>query len=158
MEKCIICGKLKSPEAFYKIKNNPNKCFKKCIDCILKIKYESYKRKNDPINKITKNLKGRMNYSFKRLGIKMPDNIESLLGIEIFKVKKHLERQFLKNMNWDNYGQNGWVIDHIVSLSLAKNEEELIRFCHYTNLRPLWFSENNKKKAKIIEHQLKLTI
>jgi hypothetical protein len=49
-------------------------------------------------------------------------------------------------MNWDNYGNpkdgifepdKTWDIDHIVSLSTATCEEDVIRLNHYSNLRPL---------------------
>jgi len=54
-------------------------------------------------------------------------------------------------MNWDNQGKgNGyWSLDHIYPLSKAKTVEELYKLCHYTNLQPLWDSENIKKRNKI---------
>ena len=33
-------------------------------------------------------------------------------------------------------GPKTWVIDHIVPLSTAKNQEDLEKLWHYTNLRP----------------------
>lgn len=46
-------------------------------------------------------------------------------------------------MTWNNKGlyngklEYGWDIDHIIPLSSAKTEEELIKLFHYTNLQPL---------------------
>jgi hypothetical protein len=49
-------------------------------------------------------------------------------------------------MNWDNKGNpkdgiiglnKTWDIDHIIPLSSATCEEDLIRLNHYTNLQPL---------------------
>ena len=46
-------------------------------------------------------------------------------------------------MNWDNYGlyngepNYGWDIDHIIPLSSANTENDLIRLNHYSNLQPL---------------------
>lgn len=47
-------------------------------------------------------------------------------------------------MNWNNMGgkiiteQNtGWDIDHIIPISTAKTEEDIIKLNHYSNLRPL---------------------
>jgi hypothetical protein len=51
-------------------------------------------------------------------------------------------------MNWDNHGE--WHIDHKIPLSTAKNEEELYKLNHYTNLQPLWSTDNLKKSNKII--------
>ena len=59
-------------------------------------------------------------------------------------------------MTWDNYGE--WHVDHIIPLSSAENEIELIELCHYRNLQPLWAKENLMKKDKIIEHQKCLTV
>ena len=59
-------------------------------------------------------------------------------------------------MNWDNHGE--WHIDHIIPLSSANTEEELIKLCHYTNLQPLWAEDNLSKSDKIIEQQTLLRI
>lgn len=46
-------------------------------------------------------------------------------------------------MSWDNYGlytgeyNSGWDIDHIIPLSSATSEEDIIKLCNYTNLMPL---------------------
>ncbi|HMZ47140.1 MAG TPA: hypothetical protein PLU36_10075 [Chitinophagaceae bacterium] len=46
-------------------------------------------------------------------------------------------------MNWRNKGlyngtpNFGWDIDHIIPLSSAVNETDIIKLNHYTNLRPL---------------------
>jgi hypothetical protein len=46
-------------------------------------------------------------------------------------------------MNWDNYGKYngeldyGWDIDHIIPLSSATTEEELLKLNHFNNLQPL---------------------
>ena len=58
-------------------------------------------------------------------------------------------------MNWDNYGsykineQRTWNIDHIIPLSSAKNEDELIKLNHYTNMRPLCSKENLDKSDNL---------
>ena len=63
-------------------------------------------------------------------------------------LREHLEKQFKDGMSWENYGS--WHIDHIIPLSSAKNIEEINKLCHYTNLQPLWASENLSKGSKII--------
>jgi hypothetical protein len=52
-------------------------------------------------------------------------------------------------MCWENYGKYGWHIDHIVPLSSAKTEEEIYKLCHYTNLQPLWSTDNLSKGCKL---------
>jgi hypothetical protein len=75
-------------------------------------------------------------------------SIFKYLGCDIHTLRTHLEIQFKDNMSWDNYGE--WHVDHIIPLSSAKNEEELIKLCHYTNLQPLWAIDNLKKSDKIL--------
>ena len=47
-------------------------------------------------------------------------------------------------MSWDNYGNNGWHIDHIIPLSLV-NKYSIEKLTHYTNLQPLWVIDNRRK-------------
>jgi hypothetical protein len=72
-----------------------------------------------------------------------------LLGCSIGFLKNHLEAQFKDGMSWDNYGKNGWHIDHRVPVSwfrglLHKPEWQQV-VCHWTNLQPLWELENLRK-------------
>ena len=40
-------------------------------------------------------------------------------------------------------------IDHIVPISTASTEEEVIALNHFTNLRPMWARDNMVKGAKV---------
>jgi len=45
---------------------------------------------------------------------------------------------------WENYGPEGWHIDHIIpcyQFDLTQEEEQRKCF-HYTNQRPLWAKDN----------------
>lgn len=75
-----------------------------------------------------------------------------LLGVSVIQLKEHLEGQFQDGMSWENYGKDGWHIDHIVpcaSFDLTDVEQQK-RCFHYTNLQPLWAMENYSKGAKVI--------
>jgi hypothetical protein len=74
----------------------------------------------------------------------------NIVGCTPHKLKEYLESKFTDNMSWGNYGFYGWHIDHIIPLSSAKDEEELKRLCHYTNLQPLWCTDNLSKGCKIL--------
>lgn len=69
-------------------------------------------------------------------------------------------------MNWDNYGKNGWVIDHIIPQNVFKpiTSTDSIEFkiCwSLYNLRPLMNKDNlsrPKDEGSDIPEELKLTI
>lgn len=77
-----------------------------------------------------------------------------LVGYTADQLKSHIERQFLPGMTWDNRGLNGWHIDHIIPISAFKYdspEHPDFKACwSLTNLRPMWASDNIKKKDKIL--------
>lgn len=72
-----------------------------------------------------------------------------IVGCSPEKLKEHIERQFTEGMSWEKIGKYIH-IDHIIPLSSAKTEEEVLKLCHYTNLQPLWAEDNLKKKDKLI--------
>lgn len=75
---------------------------------------------------------------------------EQLVGYTIDDLALHLERQFLPKMSWDNMGE--WHIDHIIPKSSfdyqTPDDDAFKAAWALTNLRPLWSSENLRKKAK----------
>ena len=72
---------------------------------------------------------------------------KEILGCDWLTLKTHIERQFLKGMTWENRSE--WHIDHIIPISSAKTEEDVIKLNHYTNLRPLWVADNLRKSNKL---------
>ena len=69
------------------------------------------------------------------------------LGCSITELKSYLESKFLTGMTWDNYGLDGWHIDHIKPLSAfnLSDKKQILEACHYTNLQPLWAKDNLSK-------------
>lgn len=70
-----------------------------------------------------------------------------LLDCSPLFLKEHLEKQFKEGMTWDNHTTDGWHIDHIrpcCSFDLTKKEQQEECF-HYSNLQPLWATDNLKK-------------
>jgi hypothetical protein len=59
------------------------------------------------------------------------------------KVGAPVAAQFRAGMRWELYRQ--WEVDHIMPLSSARTPIELIALCHYSNLQPLWRSDNLRK-------------
>lgn len=106
------------------------------------------KRKHDTGYRILANLRSRMSVSLKRNTKK--SSILKYFNCSIEELKLHLESKFKEGMSWENYGKNGWHVDHIRPLSSfdLKIEENLKIAWHYTNLQPLWAIDNIKKGDK----------
>ena len=112
--------------------------------------YRHYRKQEDMFFKIKSNLSSRLSDLIKvRNGGQLT---QELLGCSRDKFLQHLESQFTKGMNWENYGLKGWHVDHIIPLSSydLTNEGEVKKACHFTNLQPLWWFDNLEKGNKII--------
>jgi len=116
--------------------------------------YLQERRKKDVDFVVMNNLRRRFRIWLKRKGEKKSTSIKSLIGCSKKKLVQHLEKQFQPGMTWENYGK--WHIDHIKPLSKfnIKNKKEVAMAMHYTNLQPLWATENQKKFNKILPTDL----
>ena len=110
--------------------------------------YFRNKYNNDINRRLSSCLRSRLNKALK--GAYKVGSAISDLGCTPVDFKKHLESQFQPNMTWNNYGKNGWHIDHIKPLSKfnLSNREELLEACNYSNLQPLWAKDNLSKGNK----------
>ena len=109
-------------------------------------KYYKERSKSDLSFKLKKRLRSRIYKALK--GNQKRGSVINDLGRSIEYLKSHLQKSFYDNpktgevMNWENYGNFGWHIDHIVSLKELDltNPHFFKKACHYTNLQPLrWF-------------------
>ena len=97
-------------------------------------------------------LRSRLNHA---LRAKKSESVLDVLGCSIEELKTYLESKFYPHpetgemMTWDNYGRRGWHIDHIRPLSSFNlfDPKQMREACHYTNLQPMWASENLSKGA-----------
>jgi hypothetical protein len=104
------------------------------------------KRKKEKENELTgfiQKIRQSVRKSFKRSGYTKKSKTYNILGNDWGTVKEHFELLFQPGMSWNNYGD--WEIDHIIPLSKAKNEDDVIKLCNYTNLQPLWKLDNRLK-------------
>lgn len=104
-------------------------------------------RQKNPKAKIASSIRGRMWETIRR-GSKS-GRTEEILGCTIEEFKKYLESKFKEGMSWENYGRNGWEIDHIIPCNRFNLDcpEEQRKCFHYTNTQPLWWYENKRKGA-----------
>jgi len=115
-----------------------------------KAKYWRNRYHNNIEYRIIRTIRGRI-YRVLRNNSKSKSTID-LLGCSVKELKKWLESQFTKGMSWDNYGINGWEIDHIYPCSkfnLEQPYEQKICF-NWFNLQPMWARDNRIKSNKLI--------
>jgi hypothetical protein len=153
--------KVKDYQKSYRIENSDNiKTYQKNYRIENKTKigeYHTNRKKSDMVYRLTCNYRSMISDSFRRNGYSKSSKTYQILDCSFEDFKLHLEVKFEPWMNWDNYGKYngeygyGWDIDHIIPLSSAKTEEELIKLNHYSNLQPLCSKINrdikiNRKK------------
>ena len=177
-KKCRECGKTKSLEEYYKHKrgkygrrarcklcvkaynkayreSEAGKAYMKAYEQTEKRKaytkaYRKNRRQTDPVYKLHKNLSSGFCNWIK--GNQKTCRTEQYVGCTYQELLDHLESQFDEGMSWENHGvgDNKWQIDHFKAQSRFDPtiEEEAFKCWHYTNLQPMWSSENISWKDK----------
>lgn len=117
---------------------------------------ESYRdrEKKDSLYRFKIRTKGVIKTAIKRGGYTKNSLTYKILGCSYDFFMRYIESKFSDGMNFGNMGK--WHFDHIIPISSAKNEQEIIKLNHYTNFQPLWAKDNLTKSNKIIETQLTL--
>lgn len=115
-------------------------------------RYCANRRQTDPEYKMLSNIRTRIAIAIRNTKSHKITGTTKLIGCTIAELRKHLERQFLPGMSWENWSRTGWHIDHIVpcacfDLSFPNQQMECF---NYKNLRPVWAVDNLKKGAKLI--------
>ena len=124
------------------------------------VAYTIQRRKSDPFFRLISNYRRSCVRAFKSIGQKKNNRSLKFLGLNNWReLEGYLSKQFYNHpetgeeMTFDNHGFHGWHIDHIIPLSTAKTEEDIIKLCHYTNLQPLWAKDNLSKGDKTLDTQ-----
>jgi hypothetical protein len=157
-KQCCTCKNWRPLTEYNKCKNHWDKLRVECVLCLSSWrkknrsvlnenhkKYEKERKKTDPNFKLIKTLRSRLNNAIKRKNASKMTTTLELTGCTILELKKYLESKFKEGMTWQNHGE--WHIDHIRPCSIfdLTNEAEQKKCFHYTNLQPLWASENLSK-------------
>lgn len=107
------------------------------------------KYKDEPIRKLVSNVRARIRASFTVKRWNKNNTTKEILGCDFNTLYNHIEDKFTDGMCWDKIGSEIH-IDHIIPLATAKTKEDVLRLNHYTNLQPLWASDNLKKGSNLI--------
>jgi len=119
-----------------------------CRTCYNKQRTEI--RTSTPQRKVAFALRVRLSQSIRKAKTNKQAHTMDLAGCDIEYLVEYLEDRFQDGMNWENHGRDGWHIDHIkpcASFDLTKIGHQKQCF-HYTNLQPLWASDNLSKGDK----------
>jgi len=171
MKECSKCSNIKSLESFFKRKSSKDGLEGVCKECRqekrkpylkdLNVKsnikrknngyfreYTKERRNNDNLYNVTCQLRKIISRSLTN----KKSRTHEILGCSFEDFKKYIESKFDNWMTWENKGlyngyfNYGWDIDHIIPLSSARNEEDLIKLNHYSNLQPLCSKVNRDIK------------
>lgn len=118
---------------------------------------EKFRMENDASYAFARRLRSRVGKAVKVQYADKAFKTMDVIGCSISKLLAHLERQFLPGMTWENYGRQGWHIDHIIpcaSFDLSRPDHQKKCF-HFSNLRPAW-NRYNEGKGSRIEGELPL--
>lgn len=148
---CISCKNTKDISEFYKDKGMKHGVEGKCKVCkklyrkTLGDKISLYLKKrynDDEMFRLSRKYRTRVTMAIKEAGYTKNNKTSEILGCSWDDFKIHIENQFTNGMSWNNYGINGWHIDHIIPLNTANDYTELCSLAKYTNCRPLWAKDN----------------
>lgn len=87
--------------------------------------------------------------SFDRKNYNKNSKTQKILGCSYEMLIKHLLQTYKNNYGYEWDYKEPVHIDHIIPLSSAKTEEEVIKLCYYTNLQLLKEKDNLKKGCKL---------
>ena len=117
-----------------------------CPPCNSKRNRDRKRRREatDPAYKLKNKYYLRVRHVIRRIGASKSCRTNDLVGCSWGQLKIHLEQQFKKGMSWENYGREGWHVDHIIPL-----KGENVSGLHTpSNLRAMRGVENISKKNK----------
>lgn len=120
-------------------------------------KYHKFKMETDPLYKIKTLIRQSIKISINRKGFTKKSKTYKILGCTFEEFKVHIEGRFEPWMNWDNHGlyngefNFGWDLDHIIPVSSALIEEDVIKLNHYTNFQPLCSKVNRDIKRDTVD-------
>lgn len=111
--------------------------------------YMRRRRRESPAAAMAERLRARVKNALKRSNADKCCSAALLTGCDIQSLKLWLEKQFERGMTWENRAE--WHIDHIIpcaAFNLLDESQQEVAF-HFSNLRPIWASENLKKKERV---------
>lgn len=147
---CPKCNIVKSKDCFSKSSSSLDGLYRICKSCkkisakksriknktrisAYNYQYQKNKRNDDPVFKLKDSISCLIRNSIKAKKIKKSTKTFDILGITYEEFKRYLE----DNPYGFKINQKGLDIDHIVPISSAHTEKEVIKLNHYSNFQLL---------------------
>lgn len=111
-------------------------------------KYTASRSATDKLFKFKRNIRSAICSSFKRRNLTKPCKTSEILGCSLVEAMEHLIKTAIRNYGSYNSSVQ-WHIDHIIPLSTATTEAEVIKLCNISNLQYLTKDHNLAKKDKL---------
>lgn len=112
--------------------------------------YIKTRRERDPDFRMACWMRSSLHKLLSRINQRKRARSSRLLGYNSQEIKRHIERQFQRGMDWSNYGT--WHIDHIIPVAehIRRGETDPKVVNALPNLRPMWRKENIIKSDKVL--------
>lgn len=107
------------------------------------------KKQKDKVYHLKCNIRSMLNTSFKRKKYLKNSKNQKIIGCDYDMFINHLLKTYHNNYGYEWDGEEKVHIDHIKPLKECNTEEEVIKYCHYTNLQLLKAKDNLQKSAKL---------
>lgn len=112
--------------------------------------YYTSRKKKDPLFKLSCDIRSAILRNIKSKSYTKKSKTAQILGCSFEFLHKHLKQTF-ENNYFIPFDQNTRKvhIDHIIPVSSAKNEEEVLKLNHFSNLQYLYAEDNMAKADKL---------
>lgn len=111
-------------------------------------RYRKRRLESDSVFALKERARKTIADSFLRRGYTKNSKSQEIIGCDWPTFTKHLFKTWEKRYGTVYAGED-YHIDHIIPLSQAKTEEDVIKLCHYTNLQLLKPEDNLSKSNKV---------
>jgi hypothetical protein len=110
------------------------------------------------LERLSKRIRSSICNSFREVGFSKRSKSLQILGLNTFdEFRLYIESKFEPWMSWENYGKYngqlnyGWDLDHIIPISSAVTEEDIIKLNRFENFQPLCGYTNRHIKRNLLE-------
>lgn len=109
--------------------------------------YVAKRMKEDALFRLSYSVRNRIFIALRRKNFKKSSKTADMLGCDFEFLQLFIEEQFQPGMSWED--RSAWHVDHKIPLASATTAEEMEKLCHFSNLRPMWATDNIRKGARM---------